>query len=84
MFISLREPLTLPITPTMREILEHRCLGLGPDDQLFKGVSAEHVHSMAMRLESPRFMLHDLRKLVAIAPHSEQWGHQALPLSVHE
>ena len=32
---------------------------------LFKGVSAEHIHSMAMRLGAPRFMLHDLRKLVA-------------------
>jgi len=56
---------SLPITPMMREILERRCLGLEPDDQLFKGVSAEHIHSMAMRLGSPRFMLHDLRKLVA-------------------
>jgi integrase len=58
-------PHSLPVTPKMREILERRCLGLKPDDQLFKGVSAEHVHSMAMRLGSPRFMLHDLRKLVA-------------------
>lgn len=32
---------------------------------MFKGVSAEHVHSMAMRLGSPRFMLHDLRKMLA-------------------
>lgn len=38
----------------MREILERRCLGLGPDDELFKGVSAEHIHSMAMRLYYPR------------------------------
>jgi integrase len=59
------KPHSLPITPMMREILERRCLGLKADDQLFKGVSAEHVHSMAMRLGSPRFMLHDLRKLVA-------------------
>jgi hypothetical protein len=49
----------------MREILERRCEGLKPDDVLFKGVSAEHVHSMAMRLGAPRFMLHDLRKMVA-------------------
>ena len=49
----------------MREILERRCLGLEVGDELFKGVSAEHVHSMAMRLGAPRFMLHDLRKLVA-------------------
>jgi hypothetical protein len=30
-------------------------------------VSAERVHSMAMRLDSPRFMLHDLRKMMATA-----------------
>jgi len=59
------KPHSLPITPMMREILERRCLGLDAGEQLFKGVSAEHVHSMAMRLGSPRFMLHDLRKLVA-------------------
>ena len=59
------KPRSLPITPLMREILERRCSGLGPYDQLFKGVSAEHVHSMAMRLGSPRFMLHDLRKMLA-------------------
>lgn len=55
----------MPITPLMREILERRCLGLAPDAELFKGVSAENVHSMAMRLGSPRFMLHDLRKMLA-------------------
>lgn len=59
------KPHSLPITPMMREILERRCLGLEQGAELFKGVSAEHVHSMAMRLGSPRFMLHDLRKLVA-------------------
>ncbi len=59
------KPHSLPITPMMREILERRCLGLEVGDELFKGVSAEHVHSMAMRLGAPRFMLHDLRKLVA-------------------
>lgn len=59
------KPHSLPITPMMREILERRCFGLEPGAELFKGVSAEHVHSMAMRLGSPRFMLHDLRKLVA-------------------
>ena len=59
------KPHSLPITPMMREILERRCLGLAGDDQMFKGVSAEHIHSMAMRLGAPRFMLHDLRKLVA-------------------
>jgi integrase len=59
------KPHSLPITPMMREILERRCVGLAAGDELFKGVSAEHVHSMAMRLGAPRFMLHDLRKLVA-------------------
>jgi len=59
------KPHSLPITPMMREILERRCMGLEPSDELFKGISAEHIHSMAMRLGSPRFMLHDLRKLVA-------------------
>ena len=59
------KPHSLPITPLMREILERRCLGLQPDAELFAGVSAEHVHSMAMRLGAPKFMLHDLRKLVA-------------------
>jgi integrase len=59
------KPHSLPITPMMREILERRCFGLAGDAILFKGVSAEHVHSMAMRLGAPKFMLHDLRKLVA-------------------
>jgi len=59
------KPHSLPITPLMRVILERRCVGLKPDDVIFKGVSAEHIHSMAMRLGAPRFMLHDLRKLVA-------------------
>jgi len=49
----------------MREILERRCSRLEPDDELFAGVSAEHLYNMAMRVGSPRFMLHDLRKLVA-------------------
>ena len=59
------EPHSLPITPMMREILERRCLGLTVDAELFKGVSAEHIYSMAIRQGAPRFMLHDLRKLVA-------------------
>lgn len=59
------KPHSLPITPMMREILERRGEGLKADDELFKGVSAEHLYNMAMRLGSPRFMLHDLRKLVA-------------------
>lgn len=58
-------PHSLPITPLMREILERRCQRLEPEDQLFKGVSAEHLWTMAMRLGAPRFMLHDLRKMLA-------------------
>ena len=48
----------------MAEILERRCAGLDAGDELLRGVSAEHVHSMVMRQGGPRFMLHDLRKLV--------------------
>ena len=47
------KPHSLPITPVMREILKRMCLGLAGDALLFKGVSAEHVHSMAMRLGAP-------------------------------
>ena len=59
------KPHSLPTTPLMRAILERRCSGLQPDDELFAGVSADHVAEMAMRMGSPKFMLHDLRKLVA-------------------
>ena len=58
-------PHTLPITPVMKAILEGRCAGLKPEDLLFKGVSAEHLSEMAQRQGAPRFMLHDLRKMVA-------------------
>lgn len=58
-------PHSLPITPLMREILERRCQGLESEDQLFKGVSAEHLSKMAIRVGAPRFMLHDLRKMLA-------------------
>lgn len=58
-------PHTLPITPIMKTLLERRCAGLQDEDLLFKGVSADHLWAMAMRLGSPRFMLHDLRKLLA-------------------
>ncbi len=49
----------------MRTILVRLCEGLQPDDELFAGVSAEHVASMAMRAGAPLFMLHGLRKPVA-------------------
>lgn len=60
-----RKPHSLPVTPMMREVLERRCTGLQDDDELFAGVSADHLSDMAARAGSPRFMLHDLRKLVA-------------------
>ena len=49
----------------MKAILERRSEGLSPADLLFKGVSADHMSEMAMRHGAPRFMLHDLRKMVA-------------------
>jgi integrase len=56
---------TLPITPIMHDILISRCEGLRKGEKLFSGVSAEHLWEMAMRYGAPRFMLHDLRKLLA-------------------
>lgn len=58
-------PHSLPITPKMRELLLRRCEGLGADDCLFSGLSVEHVADMAMRAGAPKFILHDLRKLLA-------------------
>ena len=49
----------------MEDILRRRCAGLADADKLFKGVSKEHVYSMAIRQGAPRFMLHDLRKMLA-------------------
>lgn len=59
------KPHSLPITPLMDDILRRRCAGLSDADRLFKGVSKEHVYSMAIRQGAPRFMLHDLRKMLA-------------------
>ena len=56
---------TLPITKAMSEILIRRCNGLLQDAQLFAGVSKDHVATMTMHLGAPRFMLHDLRKMLA-------------------
>lgn len=61
------KPHSLSITPLMRKILERRCAGLEPEDELSAEVRAEHIHSMTMRMGTPRFMLHDLRKLVVTA-----------------
>lgn len=59
------KPHSMPITPMMEDILRRRCAGLADADRLFKGVSKEHVYSMAIRQGAPRFMLHDLRKILA-------------------
>lgn len=59
------KPHSLPMTPLMHSILSRRCEGLTGSQLLFKGVSAEHLAEMAMRAGSPKFMLHDLRKLHA-------------------
>lgn len=67
------QPHSLPITPMIREILERRMVGLAPDDSLFDGVSLEHLAQMAMRAGAPKFMLHDLRKLLATI--GEQLGY---------
>ncbi|QDZ29063.1 integrase family protein [Noviherbaspirillum sp. UKPF54] len=58
-------PHSLPITPILREILNHHASGLEGDQMLFAGVSMEHLAEMAMRAGAPKFMLHDLRKLLA-------------------
>lgn len=55
----------LAITPRMKLILKRRCEGLTSGDELFAGMSAEHVAEMATRVGAPKFMLHDLRKLLA-------------------
>lgn len=62
----------LPTTPLMRGVLERRCAGPQPRDELFVGVAAGHLSKMAARVGSPPFMLHDLRKL--LAPVGERLG----------
>jgi integrase len=59
------QPLVLPITPIMREILCRRAVGLTDEEMLFDGVALEHLADMAMRAGAPSFMLHDLRKMLA-------------------
>jgi hypothetical protein len=59
------EPHSLPITKPIQEILARRCMNLLPNDLLFPGVALEHLADMAIRAGSPKFMLHDLRKLLA-------------------
>ena len=59
------KPHTLPITPMMESILARRCCSLNDHDLLFAGVTVEHVAEMASRAGAPKFMLHDLRKMLA-------------------
>jgi integrase len=72
------KPHSLPITPMMEEILRRRCEGIADSDRLFKGVSKEHVFSMAIRQGAPRFMLHDLRKMLATVGERLQVGDAVL------
>lgn len=72
------KPHSLPITPVMEAILRRRCEGLTQTCRLFQDVSKEHVHQMAMRKGAPRFMLHDLRKMVATVGERLQVGDAAL------
>lgn len=58
-------PHSLPITPVLKEILERRMTGLTDDQRLFEDVSIDHLAEMAERAGAPKFMLHDLRKLLA-------------------
>ncbi len=62
----------------MKAILERRFAGLAPEDLSFKGVSAEHLLNMAQRQGAPRFMLHDLRKMVATVGQKLGVGHAVL------
>lgn len=59
------DPHSLSLTPRISEILMRRCGGLSPSVELFSDVSADHVAEMAHRAGAPKFMLHDLRKLLA-------------------
>jgi|SRR5665647_512281 len=68
--------LKLPFTPRSCNTGGYKYKAIG--DELFKGVSAEHIHNMAMRLGAPRFMLHDLRKLVATVGETLGLGDTAL------
>jgi hypothetical protein len=61
------QPHSLPITPIMNEIFERRIHGLSDDQLIFEGVSLEHLAEMATRAGAPKFMLHDLRKMLATA-----------------
>ncbi|VXC45364.1 Phage integrase family protein [Burkholderia sp. 8Y] len=62
-----KSPHSLPITEQMRPLLQRRCCTTDGSVRLFAGLSADHVTEMAQRAGAPKFMLHDLRKLVASA-----------------
>ncbi|MFZ6754172.1 site-specific integrase [Undibacterium sp. Dicai25W] len=58
-------PHSLPLTPMLRNLLITCCNGMNDEQLLFDGVSGEHLASMAERAGAPKFMLHDLRKMLA-------------------
>jgi integrase len=58
-------PHSLPISGVLAGLLEPLCATCASDAQIFKGVSADHAAEMAQRAGAPKFMLHDLRKLLA-------------------
>jgi len=69
-FILIRETKSgrqhsLPLSIHLERLLAPICLKLEPLDELFHGVSADHVSKMAQRQGSPRFLLHDFRKIIA-------------------
>ncbi len=59
------KPHALPITPMMESILTRRCCSLNDHGLLFAGVTVEHIAEIASRAGAPKFMLHDLRKMLA-------------------
>lgn len=69
---------TLPITPMMDEILQRRCSGLTEGEYLFAGVSKDHITEIAGRRGAPKFMLHDLRKMLATVGERLQVGDAVL------
>jgi integrase len=72
------DPHSLSLTSRIREILMRRCAGLSSNDELFFGVSAEHISEMANRAGAPKFMLHDLRKLFATIGEKQRYSDTVL------
>lgn len=58
-------PHSLPVTSVIEEIMRRRIASADSRGKLFSDVSADHVNEMAQRCGAPKFMLHDLRKLLA-------------------